>query len=494
MSNEPVKLEVDCAVAPYSHHHHNHHHHHHLHHHHNIPQIISHHHHHHHHTSDADISPPHSSSDEVTNEEEEEEDDDDDEDDDEEEEEEEQDDDEDGEEDDGDEDDDDCEEDDDDEEEDFDEDDDDDDIVDDCDDIVDPVGTQPSQNDRSITVTATTASTTTTETATASTTTTTTTTTITNGLDCNHGTNITSYEHSYNINEHEGVDSELGHLTQLHDANTTPDLLDSERMLEVTRKLFRSTERDPDRDLRKQVLLRTAIKKLPHFMEYNHYSDSFDQSFQLHNNTIDSNSIVSINSMQQPTTNTPVNCFSPTQYYEHHHMNHSVQPNAIQMSTTSLRMLDLNDDSELDSLEIKHNHYENIDLEHHIYSHHYTSLEGQTNSTHEYNYNGEIHIAPDDSVNSTPSPSNDSAGDLTGISILETSLNETNDYQNNSHDSDVALFSTKSNKRSSSSFGLDGEMEIDHLTDLTSSNQFNSGGSISNLNHCKKLRKREIIE
>lgn len=133
------------------------------------------------------------------------------------------------------------------------------------------------------------------------------------------------------------------------------DILDGERMLEVTRKLVRNTERDPDRDLRKQVLLKTAIKKLPHYMDYNHYNvDCLDQNLHAEN-------------------------FATQNYYDHHHHHHqiqqhhhlhqnlnhnhnmidpqtqkssfyhSVQPNAIQMSTTSLRMLDLNDDHEPDA-------------------------------------------------------------------------------------------------------------------------------------------------
>lgn len=185
------------------------------------------------------------------------------------------------------------------------------------------------------------------------------------------------------------------------------DVVDGERMLEVTRKLFRSTERDPDRDLRKQVLLKTAIKKLPQFMDYNRYSDSLEQNF--HN----------IHS-------------SPQACYEHHDSQqkfyHSVQPNAIQMSTTSLRMLDIND--------------------------HDQEFIGHTNGT-----------------------------------SLESSLNASSDFYQTSHDSGVALFSPRSNKRSSSWIGLDAEMEIDNLTELSSRNS-NAGSN----NHYKKLRKREIID
>lgn len=142
-------------------------------------------------------------------------------------------------------------------------------------------------------------------------------------------------------------------LNQQRQPQDDNDVLDGERMLEVTRKLVRNTERDPDRDLRKQVLLKTAIKKLPHYMDYNHYNvDCMDQSMHAEN-------------------------ISTQNYYDHHHQiqqhhhhlhhnlnhnhnmidpqtqkssfYHSVQPNAIQMSTTSLRMLDLNDDHEPDA-------------------------------------------------------------------------------------------------------------------------------------------------
>lgn len=187
------------------------------------------------------------------------------------------------------------------------------------------------------------------------------------------------------------------------------NIVDGERMLEVTRKLVRSTERDPDRDLRKQVLLKTAIKKLPHFMEYNRYSDSLEQSF--HNNHM-----------------------SPQACYEHHDsqqkLYHSVQPNAIQMSTTSLRMLHINDDHDQEFI-------------------------SQTDSA----------------------------------SLLETSLNSTNEFYHTSHDSGVALFSPRSNKRSSSWVGLDAEMEVDNLTELSSRST-----SIGSNNQYKKLRKREIID
>lgn len=219
------------------------------------------------------------------------------------------------------------------------------------------------------------------------------------------------------------------------------DVLDGERMLEVTRKLVRSTERDPDRDLRKQVLLKTAIKKLPHFMDYNRYSaECLDQSLQAEN-------------------------VSTQNYYEHHlaiqqhhlhpHLNHNhnliepqtqkssfyhtVQPNAIQMSTTSLRMLDLNDDHEPDA----------------------NSIVAQSSDQDEIN----------------------------NSSLLEASLNSSGDYYHDLHDSGVGLFSPRSNKRSSSSIGLDGEMEIDNLTEL-SAHSPNLGSN----NQFKKLRKREIID
>lgn len=523
----------------------------------------------------------------------------------------------------------------------------------------------------------------------------------TDRYDCSN-INLNCYDRISN-NHASAFDGDVAfenHMDESNHDNSATGVLDSERMLEVTRKLVRSTERDPDRDLRKQVLLRTAIRRLPHFMEYNHYSESFDQSFQMQNNTLDSN-------------NTTVTCMSPAQYYEHNHLNHqidsqpksyynSVQPNAIQMSTTSLRMLDLNDDSDSEqaiiSLESKHHSdhvYESQSLEngfnqtgleqqqqdyanHHIYNQHYPSLDTQPatmvhehhqgaihdfsqyesnqesnggmmsrHSTienlyqplessdmnndlkvtkrstafesasgfgttpdyeivsrdamlekndindnminaptqnnnvlnldkedtasihrdiidHSYHQNHDcnqnqtdttafydsnktqedpIHLtnletskstspnpnstetnpvetidaieedqsgcsesgsssssqsstASDDSVNSTSSKSNDSAGDLSGISMLETSLNTSEEHRyNHSYDSGVALFSPRSNKRSSSSIGLDDEMEIDHLTDLTSSNQFNSGGPISTLNQqCKRMRKREIID
>ena len=482
--------------------------------------------------------------------------------------------------------------------------------------------------------------------------------------------------------------------------NLSADLLDGERMLEVTRKLVRSTERDPDRDLRKQVLLKTAIRKLPHFIEYNRYSDSFEQNFQAHNNN----------------NNNAVNCLTSTQYYEHHHIHlnhhldsqpksyyHSVQPNAIQMSTTSLKMLDLNDDQEADMNNIETDHHQlgyavtndnngtSLDQEQHNYANHqqqqashnlydhynqienhsqpqhpshdhsdhqneqshqrvlhdsspysqeagdcqtgmigrHTSLDnlyqsstasdmtddlktndripiafqaayGTCNFTcapddtkklidvnntcqnhqqitsaadredtlasdrlhHHHNhfhhhsnhhhittanayYNNEIRTpmkeletnligdefngsslpeenesieeivtptncdaidgcegsssssqsstASDSSVNSIVSQSNDSVGDLNGTSLLEASLNSSSDFYHSSHDSGVALFSPRSNKRSSSAIGLDDEMEIDHLTDLTPSAQQNSG-IVTNINHYKKLRKREIID
>lgn len=527
-----------------------------------------------------------------------------------------------------------------------------------------------------------------------------------NEYDCSV-TNMTCYDRVNNnqesvSDEDVSFDSELGEATQIQN-NSTSDLLDGERMLEVTRKLVRSTERDPDRDLRKQVLLRTAIRRLPLYLDYNHYSETPDQSFQLHNNTLDGN-------------NSSVACLSPTQYYEHSHLNHnmesqpksyyhSVQPNAIQMSTTSLRMLDLNDDSDSEqaiTLDSKHQHDHNYDnhvdhsrnisqtsLEqqheyttHRIYNH-YTPLDGQSTleennaPIHEHNDQGAIHdfsqydsnrdsnvgmivrhstlenlyqstetsdmnddlkaierppvfhdandysrltleqnsvddelddktqnydnvfritesqvdmfhnltkddsnnnsnnndhlfrqnhdcnsnqtdttafynidatqenllhlekparpeaittnsalidscanetlealegyqsaisegsssnssqssTASDDSVNSTSSQSNDSVGDLSGISILETSLNTSDEYRfNNSHDSGVVLFGRKSNKRSSSTIAMDEDMEIDHLTDLTSSNQFNSSNSLTTSNQCKRMKKRELID
>lgn len=208
------------------------------------------------------------------------------------------------------------------------------------------------------------------------------------------------------------------------------DILDGDRMLEVTRKLFRNTERDPDRDLRKQVLLKIAIKKLPHFMEYSRYTDTLDRGF--HNN------------------------MSPQAYYEHHDSQqkfyHSVQPNAIQMSTTSLRMLDLNDDQDPDL----------------------NSIEQTT----------------DDCANSLVSHSNESAEVINETSLLESSLNSSSEFYNNSHDSGIVLCSARSNKRSSSSLGLDHEMDIDHLTELSSC----SSNSFITNNQYKKLRKRDIIE
>lgn len=489
----------------------------------------------------------------------------------------------------------------------------------------------------------------------------------------------------------------------LNESSTSPDLVDGERMLEVTRKLVRSTERDPDRDLRKQVLLKTAIRKLPHFMEYNRYSDSFEQNLQLHSNN----------------NNIAVNCLTPNQYYDHHqhiHLNHidsqpksyyhSVQPNAIQMSTTSLRMLDLNDDQEpadASNIETENpqssynsNNNNNDDnssrtsLDHHTQQHDYanepTSSQNpsydqynqtenngpQSQSPNEHNhlnqhqteltihdlspYNqhhepatcrpsvierhttldnlyqpmngidisddmktndrtsvGAFHVAcegydyttddngekklfndldannmsrighsnnyqnhlttvdayymsnetttttttrtpmkeiesnstpttdldgslrvdsvivegatsspidtdlildgsggsesssnssqcstvSNESVNSSISQSNDSIdGPSHGSSILETSLNSTSDFYHDLHDSGVALYSPRSNKRSSSSIGLDDEMEVDHLTDLTSSTSAQSNSCIGqqNISQYKRLRKREAMD
>jgi hypothetical protein len=328
----------------------------------------------------------------------------------------------------------------------------------------------------------------------------------------------------------------------IQDSSASELSLNSERMLEVTRKLVRSTERDPDRDLRKQVLLRTAIRRLPHFMDSqcSHYSNSFDQNFRLHNNTMSENN------------STTLECLSPSQYYENHNIYHleptqpksyyhSVQPNAIQMSTTSLRMLDLNDDQEseivvqppvtesavtdssstttitskhpnLVSFEINENHHvtqtTTSSLEQHqqheysdsniynTYHHHHLHQQQQDqtlNCLDAGSSSSQSSTSSDDSVNSS-THSNDSADDSNGISILETSLNATNDYHYRSHDSGVALFSPKSNKRTSSSIGLYDEMDIDHLSSdyhLSDSNQVFTG---SVANHCKRLRKKEIID
>lgn len=364
-----------------------------------------------------------------------------------------------------------------------------------------------------------------------------------------------------------------------NDDSAANDILDGERMLEVTRKLVRNTERDPDRDLRKQVLLKTAIKKLPHFMEYNRYSDNLDRSF--HNN------------------------MSPQAYYEHHDSQqkfyHSVQPNAIQMSTTSLRMLDLNDDQDPEMGALEHEiidpnlAYNRTGLEQHDCSnqHQYDRYHNPTRA-HELNHcetsnpiisrhnsidnlyqpvntndiNVEIkdtgsderipitfqiaceiydftctpedgerkildnltnsyyakstkesrtvnspvdcggedgtdlrdadgsdtssssHSSSDESANSLVSQSNES--DETGNegSLLEASLNTSNEFYHSSHDSGVALFNTRSNKRSSSSIGLDDDMDIDHLTELSSRGQ----NSFVSSNQYKKLRKREIVD
>lgn len=354
------------------------------------------------------------------------------------------------------------------------------------------------------------------------------------------------------------------------------DILDGERMLEVTRKLVRSTERDPDRDLRKQVLLKTAIKKLPHFMDYHHYSDSLERC---------------------PNEN-----ISPQNYYESHDSQqkfyHPVQPNSIQMSTTSLRMLDLNDDHDPELINIEqeqdphlgynarasleqHDYVQNqydryhhrtthdptqYDPNNHMISRHnsldnlYQPISGGDlsadikdgderipiafqiaceiydftcnpddndrklldNLAHDYYppkptketkldanvVAGRDGLAPDDqdgsdggsnSNSSTTSTTDESASssisncsveqdEITGTSLLETSLNpEHSDFYHSSHDSGVALFSPRTNKRSSSSIGLDDEMEIDHLTELP-----NPG--IASNNQYKKLRKRETID
>lgn len=344
------------------------------------------------------------------------------------------------------------------------------------------------------------------------------------------------------------------------------DILDGERMLEVTRKLVRNTERDPDRDLRKQVLLKTAIKKLPHFMEYNRYSDTLDRGFHSH--------------------------MSPQAYYEHHDPQqkfyHTVQPNAIQMSTTSLRMLDLNDDHdpELGTVESENSdpnlgyntrpsldqheyasqqpydryHQRTQDINHYemgtpMISRHnsldnlYQPINGNdikdgderipiafqiaceiydftcapddnerklldnlTNSyysgptkeqrlnddscgedgtetrDHEGSGTSSSSHSSEESANSIVSHSTES-NEVIGESLLETSLNSSSDFYHSSHDSGVALFSPRSNKRSSSSIGLDDEMEVDHLTELST-----RGSSIGSNNQYKKLRKREIIE
>lgn len=460
------------------------------------------------------------------------------------------------------------------------------------------------------------------------------------------------------------------------------DLLDNERIVEVTRKLVRNTERDPDRDLRKQVLLKTAIKKLPHFMDYNRYDDTLDQSFQCQ-------------SMSQQA------------YYEHDSQPkfyQSVQPNAIQMSTTGLRMLDLNDhdstdinnmgtikqqesqlqlqDSEAQLHHQQHNHsldesisqsYEQTTTstatlttstpttttttvitspEHHpeycglvpnqnqsqyhdgynqmqpqgthetTYNNHYetnTTITPPANNSHnstttmtptinrhttlenlyqpttmisvgasDINENikdarvpiafqlacevcdftcapddndeankksfednlstndyysrpaGKVEFAcatdqsseiselgindidnratlmsmcsdvidsrdhdnnsdssssshssssTDDSVNSIASQSIELSDEVNGTSFLETTLDSTGHYYHSSHDSGVSLFSTKSNKRSSSAIGLDDDMEVDHLTDLSDRSPM-----IGTNNQYKKLRKREIID
>jgi len=206
------------------------------------------------------------------------------------------------------------------------------------------------------------------------------------------------------FDENDDSDDASDHIPKnsMIDTSVTSDLLDSERMLEVTRKLVRSTERDPDRDLRKQVLLKTAIRKLPHFMEYNPYPESFDQSFQLHSNDMSCN----------PSDNSSVN-LSTAQYYEHHHLHmnhhvdsqpksyyHSVQPNAIQMSTTSLRMLDLNDDHESEPTSIidPEQQQQQQNLHHHPQITNYvanneidTSLQTSLDQRHQHNHDYQNH-------------------------------------------------------------------------------------------------------
>lgn len=96
--------------------------------------------------------------------------------------------------------------------------------------------------------------------------------------------------------------------------------------------------------------------------------------------------------------------------------------------------------------------------------------------------------ASDESANSINSQSTES-DEANGTSLLEASLNSSSDFYHSSHDSGVALFSPRSNKRSSSSIGLDDEiMDIDHLTEFSTRSP-----SIGSNNH-KKLRKREMIE
>jgi len=317
---------------------------------------------------------------------------------------------------------------------------------------------------------------------------------------------------------------------------TITDVLDGERMLEVTRKLVRNTERDPDRDLRKQVLLKTAIKKLPHFMEYNRYSESLNRSF--HRN------------------------ISPQIYYEHHDPQqkfyHSVQPNAIQMSTTSLRMLDLNDDPEISSIEQDHpvsglTYSSRTDLDQHDYvgQHQYDRYHQRAHDLNHYETNGpvisrhnsmdnlyqpingsdlsedmkderipiafqiacEIYdftCAPDDNerklldnltggyyTRPTKEPRDTGAENYSGEDCTETVDQDCSDTSSSSHssssdesansltsqsaESGVALFSSRSNKRSSSSIGLDDEMEVE-LSTRSPSIKF------------KKLRRREPID
>lgn len=361
------------------------------------------------------------------------------------------------------------------------------------------------------------------------------------------------------------------------DDRESDDVLDGERMLEVTRKLVRNTERDPDRDLRKQVLLKTAIKKLPHFMEYNRYSENLERC--------------------------PIeNITSPQNYYEPHDSQqkfyHPVQPNAIQMSTTSLRMLDLNDDHDPELINIEQEHDPHLgysaraSLEQHDYVQHqydryhhrtphdptqydpnnhpmisrHNSLdnlyqpmsggdmsvdikdgderipiafqiaceiydftcnsddndrklldnlandyypskhtketkldanvvavrdglvsEDQDGSDGGSNSNSSTTSSTDESASSIVSNCSVETDEVSGTSLLETSLNsDHSDFYHSSHDSGVALFSPRTNKRSSSSIGLDDEMDIDQLTELPI-----RSANVATNNQYKKLRKRD---
>lgn len=109
----------------------------------------------------------------------------------------------------------------------------------------------------------------------------------------------------------------------------------------------------------------------------------------------------------------------------------------------------------------------------------------------------ESSAASDDSVNpsTTQTVQQSSLLDHDGAhtaSLLEASLNSSSDYYYSTHDSAINLFSPRSNKRSSSSIGLDDEMDIDQLTELSSTHP--SSGVGPNVNQYKKLRKREIID